>query len=521
MPPTFDRATTRAHGCAGENHLREQWLGLLFDHVSDGIMVSADAIIQAINRPLLELSGYHPGELNGHGLDTLLPGMETHLLSGDGAEWTHATLRHRDHRLLDVDITCIQAAVGSHDERLWLVRDQSERKRIEAQLLKTRQLESIAALSGGIAHDYNNLLAAIMGNISLAQSQADSSSRLFQYLEEAMDASLLAKDLTQKLITFSRGGAPVTRTVAVAPLVTSATEFTLSGSNVKHTLAFPDDLWPVQVDANQIGQAIHNVVMNAREAMPSGGIIRLHAANVRHESPVAGLSPGDFVRLEIQDGGLGIPTEHLPRVFDPYFTTKSAGTDKGLGLGLSICHSIISQHGGAITVNSLVGQGTTVTIWLPAAHCVVEHPHEDAPAIREQTVFGHGRILVMDDEERIREMVGEMLTHLGYEVDFASEGKEAVDKYIHARDAQRPFDAVILDLTIRGGMGGREAIALLRDVDPQVKAIVSSGYSNDPVMSRFREYGFCATAAKPYSIGKISRVLSSVLPSLSRDAGRT
>jgi two-component system cell cycle sensor histidine kinase/response regulator CckA len=376
---------------------------------------------------------------------------------------------------------------------------------------KHRQMDSIAALAGGIAHDYNNLLTAIIGNITLAQTYLNPDDKPFKLLHQALLASQTARNLTQKLITFSKGGSPNQALTPVERLVKNVVDFTLSGSNIKCTYNFAPDLWRINVDQSQVGQALHNVVMNAREAMPQGGHIVAAADNVALKREIPSLPAGDYVRISITDRGSGIAEADLERIFEPYYSTKSSGNQRAAGLGLSICHSIIKKHGGEVVVESQIGFGTTLTIYLPAIHADLpaKTPVKEAESTGE--IFGQGKILIMDDEEMIRELAGEILRHLGYRVEFAQDGAEAVAFYEAALASVDPFDAVILDLTVRGGMGGKEAIQKLKQIDPNVRGIVSSGYSDDPGITGFKEYGFCGVVAKPYTLEELGSKLGEVL----------
>ena len=376
---------------------------------------------------------------------------------------------------------------------------------------KHRTLDSIAALSGGIAHDYNNLLTAIIGNITLAQTYLNKNEKPFILLDQALSASKAAKNLTQKLITFSKGGSPNKEVTAVDRLVKSAVDFTLSGSNIKSNYSFTPDLWQIEVDQSQIGQAIHNVVMNAREAMQQGGHIKIVATNMALTDEIASLSEGNYVKVSISDQGCGISAEEFDKIFNPYYSTKDRGGQKGTGLGLSICHSIINKHGGEVSVESQIGVGTTFNIYLPATHAKPLIKSESAEPAVGRRIFGDGKILVMDDDKMILELAGEILQHLGYRVEFAHDGAEAVASYQAAFKSAEPFDAVILDLTVRGGMGGKETIQKLMTIDPNVKAIVSSGYSEDPGITGFEQHGFCGVVAKPYSLEELGENLSQVL----------
>lgn len=382
----------------------------------------------------------------------------------------------------------------------------------EAQMNQHRKRDTIAALSGGIAHDYNNLLTSIIGNISLARIYLDRDGKPARLLDQALAASQAARSLTQTLISFSRGGLPNKQVTAVERLVKNAVEFTLSGSNIKSSYRFAPQLWQIDVDQTRIGQAIHHIVMNAREAMPAGGRLDICAANTAAAADMASLAAGNYVKISITDQGRGIAAAEFDKIFDPYYSTKNRGRRKGRGLGLSICHSIVAKHGGTVSLSSRSGAGTTFNIYLPAA--ARTEPSIKPPAAAGapgRRIFGEGSILVMDDDRSIRELCGEILQHLGYRVEFAQEGAEAVALYEAAFKSGAPFDAVILDLTVRGGMGGKEAIQKLRAIDPQVRGIVSSGYSEDPGVTGYEKHGFSGVVAKPYTLEELGQKLSEVL----------
>jgi nitrogen-specific signal transduction histidine kinase/CheY-like chemotaxis protein len=391
------------------------------------------------------------------------------------------------------------------------VRDIAERKKMQQDLLKSRQLESIAALSGGIAHDYNNLLTAIMGNISLALTSIPEDEPMYEWLSQAQEASLIAKELTNRLITFSKGGVPQKETVNIAGLIESATEFALSGSNISAEFTIPADLWCADVDRTQIGQAFHNLVINAREAMPDGGTIIVTAGNETAMPDGALRKDGRYVVVAIKDHGSGIPPEALGKIFDPYFSTKMMGDQRGMGLGLSIANSIIEKHEGKIVVHAPPGEGALFRVFLPASAASCESAAPPEKHHRSTKPFGTGKILVMDDEAMIRKLAGNVLGKMGFETAFACNGEEALAAYEAAMTAGEPFDLVILDLTVKGGMGGKETIRQLRHMDPDVKAIVSSGYSNDPGVVHYTEHGFCGVVAKPYRIDEIRQKLEEIL----------
>ncbi|MBI3949910.1 MAG: PAS domain S-box protein [Acidobacteria bacterium] len=383
-------------------------------------------------------------------------------------------------------------------------RDITERRKLEQELLKTQKLESIGLLAGGIAHDFNNILAIILGNVSLAQVYVHPESEMFDILSEAEKACQRARELTQQLLTFSKGGVLMMEPTSITALIKDSVGFALRGSNVRCESSLPDDLWAVEVDEGQISRVIQNLMINAKQAMPGGGVIHVRAENVtvRAEQGLP-LKDGNYVKIAVEDQGVGIPKEHLPKIFDPYFTTKQEGS----GLGLATTYSIIKKHGGHIRVESTLGKGSTFTVYLPAS--------EEEIALEKKTelknLFGEGKILLMDDEEGIRKGVGRMLEQLGYKVHFAQDGVEAVKHYNRAKECGYPFDGVILDLTIPGGMGGKEAIKKLIEVDPHVRAIASSGYSNDAIMANFRQYGFRGFISKPYKIQELSQTLDQLI----------
>ncbi len=381
--------------------------------------------------------------------------------------------------------------------------DLTDRKKIEEELWNAHKLESVGILAGGIAHDFNNLLTAILGNISLARMHASCDDAIFNRITDAEKACLRAKNLTQQLLAFSKGGAPVKKMASMAELITNSVGFALSGSNVRHEIWLPDDLWPLEVDEGQISQVIHNLVINAAQAMPEGGIICVRCENTVIDENTMPVRPGKFIKMSIRDEGHGIPEHHLHRVFDPYFTTK----EQGRGLGLASVYAIVKHHEGCVSVQSESGKGATFDVYLPASESEMAIKKKD----REKPITGKGRILLMDDEDMVREVAGKILQMLGYEVEFAKDGAEAIERYTGAEKSSRPFDAVILDLTIPGGMGGKEAIGRLREIDPNVKSLVSSGYSNDPVMAEYEKYGFAGVISKPYSIEQLSKSLQDVI----------
>jgi two-component system, cell cycle sensor histidine kinase and response regulator CckA len=400
------------------------------------------------------------------------------------------------------------------------VTDISERKRMEEELLKARKLEATGILAGGIAHDFNNLLAVILGHINMAELELisialiepESGKRGLAALSNAERAVFLATNLTKRFITFSSGGKPRLVSTPVQELVLDACALALSGSNIVYQYSFGHDLEEVDGDPSQLRQALYDVIFNAREAMPAGGTLRILVENSKSgpsggESGLPINSENRQVIISIRDEGVGIPEQNLPKIFDPYFSTKDRGSQKGMGLGLTTVHSIIKRHNGHVRVESKVGIGTTFDISLPVS--------EKRVAARRETgkppVERKGKVLLLDDEETLRNMVGQMLNHLGHNVEFAGDGVEAIELFCRARDSGAPFDVVILDLTIRGGMGGNEAIQRLREIDPSVKAIVSSGHSNDPILGDFRGFGFSGVLHKPYRMRELAEILQEMM----------
>jgi two-component system, cell cycle sensor histidine kinase and response regulator CckA len=390
---------------------------------------------------------------------------------------------------------------------LLMLRDITERKRAEQEMLKAEKLESLELIAGGIAHDFNNLLTGTIANISLAKMDATGGSNQYQALRNAEKAAAGAKHLTHRLLTFTKGGEPVKRPTSVDRIIKDGLALALSGSKVKHELFLPRDLWVANIDDQQIGQAFQNLFINSVQAMPNGGTLTVRVENFSGEHHlVRSMNLGDkYVKISITDTGCGIAPKNLGKIFDPYFTTKPRGS----GIGLATTYSVIRRHGGIIDVESEVNTGTTFFVYLPASFEIDAelHPTESG----ETPIWGTGRVLVMDDDDAIRMVAMDLLTLLGYQVAVAKDGSECIEMYKEAMDAGKPFCALIMDLTVPGGMGGKAAIERLRVIDPDVKAIVSSGYSTDPVMSNHESYGFKGIVAKPYNAVELSRALHELI----------
>lgn len=388
-------------------------------------------------------------------------------------------------------------------------RDITERQRDEAERRKAEALEQLGLLAGGIAHDFNNLLTAIIGNISLISSRVALDNPMSARLDDAKNASLRARDLAQQLLTFARGGAPIKQTASITNLVEDTVGFSLRGSQVRSELKIAPDLWAAEFDPGQISQVIANLIVNADQAMPNGGKIQVRCENFSFrpgsELPTLDLPAGDYIRIAVRDEGTGIPESCLKRIFDPYFTTKA----KGSGLGLATSYSIMKNHNGMITVDSQLHCGSTFTIYLPAEHDkrIVVEPEKPL----SEPLNGSGRVLVVDDEEAIRMLIQFTLSDVGYEVTQAGTAQRGIELYRQQLESGRRFDLVILDLTLPGGMGGREVLKKLIDMDPMVNALVSSGYATDATMSRYEDFGFRGRIAKPYEPAELARKVQEMI----------
>jgi PAS domain S-box-containing protein len=389
-------------------------------------------------------------------------------------------------------------------------RDITERQRNEAERRKAETLEQLGLLAGGIAHDFNNLLTAITGNISLACLLLPPDDEMAERLDDAKNASLRARDLAQQLLTFARGGAPIKKTASITKLIEDTVSFSLRGSRNRSEFEFAADVAQAEIDAGQISQVIANLVVNADQAMPNGGTLYVSCDNFCYDTTdvvIPDLPPGDYVRVRIGDEGVGIPEKYVKRIFDPYFTTKP----KGNGLGLATAYSIVKNHNGLMTVESEVHVGTTFTLYLPAALNVETPVAEEAPKKLAETAHGTGRVLVVDDEDAIRDLVEFTLTRLGYEVSQAATALQGVELYKERLRVGKRFDLVILDLTLPGGLGGKEALKKLIEIDPTVNAIVSSGYATDATMSRYQDFGFRGCIAKPYEAAELGKLVHEMI----------
>ncbi|WP_051822804.1 cache domain-containing protein [Desulfonatronum thiodismutans] len=500
--------------------LASERLAVTLRSIGDGVIAAdTEGQVLFLNKAAEELTGWSQSEAQGRLLPEVLQvrddrfgevedmvrgvlangivrqlGDTGHLVSRDGKQRiitsNAAPIRDRESRVIGVVLA---------------FRDETEKQRLQDEALKAEKLESLGVLAGGIAHDFNNTLTAILGNITSARLSLAEPDKAERKLREAENATYRGKGLTQQMLTFAKGGTPIRKILPLGELARESSEFALRGTNAKCVFELPDDLWPVHADPDQISRVIHNLALNAHHAMPQGGLVTVTGANIdAPKLPEAIHDAGPFTRISVTDQGHGISPEHLTKIFDPYFTTKARGS----GLGLASSYSIIKRHGGVITVESVPGQSTTFHVFLPAVPTASPTPRA---AEKDDPDRPGGRILVMDDDVMILDISMDLMEHLGHTAVSVQDGEEAVARYKQAMLEGLPFDAVIMDLTIPGGMGGKEAVREILKLDPAAKIVASSGYSSDPVMANFQEYGFVDSIAKPYTIQEIRKLLNKLL----------
>ncbi|MFC1504447.1 ATP-binding protein [Spirochaetota bacterium] len=494
----------------------EHKLNTMFESISDGIVVTdLTGKIFQINQAAVFITGYKKKDhiIDKNALDFIDKSEKQETLKKLRNIFKYKKNEHFDCQIVrknggklkaELSIALLYGAKGRPNGFICVMKDISLRRHLEEELLKTEKLKSVGVLAGGIAHDFNNILTGILGNASLAKRKVTPDSKFFDLLSRIETASLRASDLTQQLLTFSKGGVPVRHTASIGEFISESFSFALLGSQVKSRFKIGKNLWEADIDKGQMNQVINNLIINANQAMPDGGTITINAENVTIDSKsTVPLKKGRYIKIRIADTGIGISESLMPNIFDPYFTTK----EKGSGLGLATSFSIIKNHEGYIAAESTEGAGTSFYIYLPAS----EKKKKGAARSEYTYIKGIGKILIMDNEDIVRNALVSMLVQLGYKAEYAKDGEEAIRIYTSATQEQKPFDAVIMDLTVPGGKGGKSTIKKLLEIDPRVKAIVSSGYANSPVMATYKKYGFKGVIIKPYKIEKLSEVLVSVL----------
>ena len=490
----------------------------LFNNAAEGILVAdleTKRFVYA-NPAICEMLGYAEHELTGLSVfDIHPPESLEHTVNefeaqarGEKKLASDIACLRKDGSIVYADINTASVELEGRSHNIGLFSDITLRRNAEKERLRMQKLESLGTIAGGIAHDFNNMLTGVFGNIELAKMMLSDDHDAVRYLKEAYGALDKARRLTGQLLTFARGGDPVIETVDTTDLVKETVKFNLSGSNIIPRFDLPRDLWPVKADKGQISQVFANLVINAKQAMPGGGRLFVTGVNVEETAcPDTGRPEKKFVRLAIRDEGTGIPSKILDRIFDPYFTTKQSGN----GLGLAIVHSIIARHKGQISVDSIPDIGTTFTLFLPADPAGIAE--KTATPLESDRHDGKNvwRVLFMDDNEMIRQLGKTMLMSFGHSVELTCDGEEAVKKYEAARKKGEPFDLVILDLTVPGGMGGKAAVKGLLEIDEKARVIVSSGYSSDPVLANHEDYGFCGCLVKPFEMMALKNEIDRVM----------
>lgn len=513
--------------------VEKERLSVTLRSIGDGVITTdLNGTVLMLNNVAERLTGWTQKEAQGKPLATVFGNFDRETRercdnSLSGLSWNSDKLglarctvlvaRDLTERPIEEIVAPLRDAAGHTTGMVVAFRDISDALKMQEERARADKLASLGLLASGIAHDFNNILMAIMGNVSMARVKVPPTAPAADALGEAEKACVHARQLTWQLLTFSKGGAPIKKTMTLPRVLKESASFALRGSNVTCAFHIVPDLWAVHADEGQLVQVFNNVLINAQQAMPHGGTIEIRAENIVEPEPrceyALRVEAGPYVRVSITDSGIGIPEENLGSIFDPYFSTKQRGS----GLGLATSYSIIKNHGGCVSVESKLGHGTTVQVNFPASRgCEAE----DSPELVGLVEAGRGgRILVMDDEASIRTLAVNMLEFLGYNVEVVSDGTGAVKRYRRALATGRPFDAVFLDLIVPGGMGGKEVMERLGEIDPAVKAILVSGYAQDSVMTEFREHGFMAAIAKPFTLEELSRTLHSL--SLTRTRTRT
>ena len=489
----------------------------IVDNIKDGIIsMDEKCVISSFNHSAEKIFGYTEKEIAGKSIKKLIDKDSYMLLDAyiknipeqkSTTEIELNAIRRNGTRLI-LSIALTDTCIHGGQRFSGILRDITAQKKSQDELAKASKLESVGVLAGGIAHDFNNLLAGIMGNIEMAMRCLTDTDKVKRYLQTSSRACQRAAGLTQQLLTFSKGGEPVKKNADIIEVIRESTEFSLHGSNINYHFEKPQGQCLVSIDSGQISQVIQNLIINARHAMPDGGDIFIRCERVSRiaemPAPDSAASKQLYIKISVEDTGTGIDEKDLESIFDPYFTTRKSGS----GLGLALSYSIMQKHQGYIFVHSTPGLGSCFTLYLPEVRSQQAYRNEVAKVIEKSTT--HKRIMLMDDDEMIREIGEAMLEDLGYEVVQAENGEQAIEKYKIAQQHNNPIDCIIMDLTIPGGMGGKEAIIEVLKINPQAKAIVSSGYSSDPIMANYTDYGFKNAISKPYNLDELSIALSAV-----------
>jgi len=500
-------------------HERNQ-LEVTLASISDGVIATdAQGKIVLLNKSAQEITGFSAQEALGKDLGEILKIIDeqTNEPYKDPAQTvlhtnevfflpvnTVLTDKNGNEKVLEGEATPIKDQNHQPTGVVAVFRDAGEKRKSQGEVIKVQKLEALGVLAGGIAHDFNNVLTGILNNIGYAKLQINDQANVLDTLLDIEKITLRSKELTHQLLTFAKGGAPMKEIISLPELIKNQSTFILRGTNYSHTITIPQEIWPVDLDVGQFNQVISNILTNAKEAMPEGGKIEIVLNNMENNTEDKNLLPKKhYIRIAIKDFGVGIPERHINKIFDPYFTTKQEGS----GLGLAITYSIIKRHHGDIRVESKPGVGTTFFIYLP----VSEQQLHTEPKKLTPISSGKGKILLMDDEAMITRGLEKLLKSLGYEVICTQNGQEAVDAYRQAFSENLPFSAIIMDLVVPGGMGGKEAMSKILEIDPKAKGIVSSAYSQDPVMADPQKYGFKAILAKPYDSATFSQVVAETI----------
>ena len=483
---------------------------LIFNEMAEEI--TSYSYNDAIGKNILDILPLNLQSTKDKSINLLKKALSLH--SGEKYQGTSISRMHGgNQKIIDYCLAPINDVERGNVGYVIAFRDISIQRRLEEELNRNQSIESIGLLAGGIAHDFNNILTSILGNISLAKLEAEENTELLESLQDAEKGANQARRLTNQLLTFSKGGAPIKEIVSTANLIKESARFPLHGSSVGLEYEIPKDIWAINVDKGQFGQVIQNIVLNAAQSMDGKGIIKVSATNCEIMQDRKSLHEGKYVNIQVIDTGTGIPKKYLPKIFDLYFSTKGGQSfQAGHGLGLPVCHSIIKKHGGTIEVESEEGVGTTFSFFFPAVESKKKSiKNQKRDLIAGKTGMAQKKILVLEDEPLVSKVLSTMLQKLNYISEFTTEGDTTITKYSQKLEENDPYDILILDLTIPGALGGLDTLKALKKIDPNLKAIVSSGYATGNIMSHYEDFGFKGMLVKPYTINELREVLSKLL----------